>query len=380
MPFLEISHSAKLGTVVGSIDLSRLTDQRQPEAALLPGTMPQANRGILLVDEINRLAETAPDLADVLLSAMGTKPGRIQIEETGLPVVELPVEVSVWAASNPDEEPGPLEDVRRQLADRFDLVVPVRRPGDVQVVRDILAKRSRAVNPGVLPPPDTLRYRAQKLPDVGLSSYLEEMIARIYIDYRLESLRAVEALAHTARLSAVVADRDEATMKDLLKVAPLVLRHRVEPAALNQILKELSSRQAAGSSTPLPPRRSEGEPGESNNAPSSTQRKQSGAEMVDAESIDSDNSWHKLVSKLRGLLPSSNSGETQKSSHAHGRGGRSGGGITHGNQQTVTGQAGAQRQMADPTDLPITSPPLRARPLVLLPATELVLRAEMIDR
>ncbi len=35
----------------------------------------------MLVDEINRLADTAPELTDIMLDAMGTKPGRVQIEE-----------------------------------------------------------------------------------------------------------------------------------------------------------------------------------------------------------------------------------------------------------------------------------------------------------
>ncbi|MEN6463311.1 MAG: magnesium chelatase, partial [Syntrophomonas sp.] len=109
MPFLEISQSAKVGTVAGSIDLAKLTDPLHPEARLLPGLIPQAHRGIIFIDEINRLADTSPEITDILLDVMGNKPGHIQIEEAGLPVVEIPVSVSVWAASNPDEEPGPLE-------------------------------------------------------------------------------------------------------------------------------------------------------------------------------------------------------------------------------------------------------------------------------
>jgi magnesium chelatase subunit I len=101
MPFREISHSAKLGTVVGSIDLAQVMDRDKPHAALLPGTIPKSNRGILFVDEVNRLADTSPELTDVLLDVMGTRPGRVQIEEAGLPVVSMPVEISVWAASNP---------------------------------------------------------------------------------------------------------------------------------------------------------------------------------------------------------------------------------------------------------------------------------------
>jgi magnesium chelatase subunit I len=79
-PFLEISHAAKIGTVVGSIDLGKLVDRVRPAAALMPGSILRAHRGVLFIDEINRLADTAPELADVLLDVMGTKPGRVQVE------------------------------------------------------------------------------------------------------------------------------------------------------------------------------------------------------------------------------------------------------------------------------------------------------------
>ena len=60
MPFTEIGHGAKLGTILGSIDLEKLTDPNSPKAAVLPGTIPMANRGVIFIDEVNRLAETAP--------------------------------------------------------------------------------------------------------------------------------------------------------------------------------------------------------------------------------------------------------------------------------------------------------------------------------
>ena len=99
------------------------------------GTIPKAHRGIIFVDEINRIADTSPEIVDLLLDVMGTKPGRIQIEEAGFPVLEMPVQVSIWAASNPDEEPGPLEDVRRQLSDRFDFAVRVERPANPWIIK-----------------------------------------------------------------------------------------------------------------------------------------------------------------------------------------------------------------------------------------------------
>ncbi|MBI2874919.1 MAG: magnesium chelatase, partial [Firmicutes bacterium] len=195
-PFREISQSAKLGTVVGSLDLGRLTQQDGPSAALLPGTVPQANRGIVFVDEINRLADTAPELTDVLLDVMGTKPGRVQIEEVGLPQVEMPVNLSVWAASNPDEEPGPLETIRRQLADRFDMTVEVSRPRDIKAIGAILALGRRHDGAGTAWSPsrgerDRLAAAARTASGIRVPDGIESLIARLYSDFGLESLRAV---------------------------------------------------------------------------------------------------------------------------------------------------------------------------------------------
>ncbi|HEY8348112.1 MAG TPA: hypothetical protein VIL07_12725 [Symbiobacteriaceae bacterium] len=254
LPFLEISHSAKVGTVVGSIDLSRLVSTDRPEAALLPGTLPQAHRGIIFVDEINRLAETAPELADVLLDVMGTKPGRIQIEETGLPAVELPVQVTVWAASNPDEDPGPLEEIRRQLSDRFDFVVYADRPGDAAVVEQILAA-AEAI-PGLRPLPggpeeverfrEELSMRAQLVSRVRVPDALRQQIADLYSRFQVESLRAVQAIHAGIRIAAALEHREEAGPEDLARVAPLALRHRVSPETLRRVVAHLAGLASAG--------------------------------------------------------------------------------------------------------------------------------------
>lgn len=242
MPFLEISHSAKIGTVIGSIDLGRLVSHTEPEAALLPGTIPQAHRGVIFVDEINRLAETSPELADVLLDVMGTKPGRVQIEETGLPAVELGVQVSVWAASNPDEDPGPLEEIRRQLSDRFDFAIYTDRPGEPEVVEQILALADRAGGrPAAVAETQAelwrtrLNLRASELRRVETPAPLRQQIAGLYSRFDLESLRAVQAIQSGIRLSACLENRSEALQEDLHRVVPMALRHRVDPETIRKV-------------------------------------------------------------------------------------------------------------------------------------------------
>lgn len=242
MPFLEISHSAKVGTAVGSIDLGRLVDPTNPAAALLPGTLPQAHRGIVFIDEINRLAETSPELADVLLDAMGTKPGRVQIEETGLPAVQLSLSVSVWAASNPDEDPGPLEDIRRQLSDRFDFTIPMGRPGEAAVVAEILQAMDgggQCAPAAVAEQQARLCSLAGTMAAVRLSDALRIQIAGLYARFGLESLRAVQAVQMGLRLAACLAGRREASAGDLTRVVPLALHHRVDGDTMAKVLSHL---------------------------------------------------------------------------------------------------------------------------------------------
>lgn len=267
MPFVEIGHGAKLGTILGSIDLEKLTDTKRPQASIMPGAIPMANRGIIFIDEVNRLAETAPEITDVLLSVMGTKPGCVKVEEVGLQPFEIEVTSSVWATSNPDEDPGPLEDIRRQLADRFDLVVPVQRPGDPSIVERILARKIEGDSSDEAFLGDAA-LKATKLKDVVVPRSIVKYLAHLYIHRNVESLRAVEALELSSRLAALVAGKAEVTFDELALVIPLVLRHRVEPLTLSEILKDLEMRRVAGSRpTPEPDEPSDAKGGSSTPRP-----------------------------------------------------------------------------------------------------------------
>jgi magnesium chelatase subunit I len=236
-PFLEISHSAKIGTVVGSIDLGKLTNQEIVTAAILPGTIPQAHRGIIFIDEINRLADTSPELADVLLDVMGTKPGHLQIEETGLPTIELPVSISIWAASNPDEEPGSLNRIRRQLADRFDFSINMGRPSDYQAVYTILEKHNNKEETAIYE--NISNSPVGDLSNIVVEDYIRKVIAKIYIDYNLESLRAVETMEFAASLFCLLEGRQKVEITDISSITNLALAHRIDSETITAILKYL---------------------------------------------------------------------------------------------------------------------------------------------
>lgn len=268
MPYLEISHSAKVGTVAGSIDLAKITDPNNPEAALLPGIIPQAHRGIIFIDEINRLADTSPEITDILLDVMGQKPGRLQIEEAGLPVVEIPIAVTIWAASNPDEEPGPLEEVRRQLSDRFDMVYYMGRPASVEVVAQMLSKSRERNDPGKeAEVADRHNENRQRLIEIGrgygmveMPDFLRNFIARIYIKHNLESLRAIEAIQQGALLYSLLKTRKQPTVADVIEMVPLALKHRVDGDTLVKIMNSLEARSTKESILGLWDKASRGKP------------------------------------------------------------------------------------------------------------------------
>jgi magnesium chelatase subunit I len=256
MPFLEISHSAKVGTVAGSIDLARLTDSTNPAAQLLPGLIPQAHRGIIFIDEINRLADTSPEITDILLDVMGNKPGHLQIEEAGLPTVDITVSVSVWAASNPDEDPGPLEEIRRQLSDRFDLVCYMGRPDSVDVLAHMLEENSHqhkirnAMRKGnnVYDDSKNDKYRleiinwAKKYSTTDMPDFLRNFIARLYIKHNLESIRAIEAMQQGAILHSLIKNLDKVMIADVTRIIPLALKHRVDGDTLVKLINDVESR------------------------------------------------------------------------------------------------------------------------------------------
>lgn len=394
MPFLEISHAAKLGTVVGSIDLARLTDPARAEAAVLPGTLAQAHRGIVFVDEINRLAETSPELADVLLDVMGTRPGRVQIEETGLPVVEVPALVTVWAASNPDEDPGPLDEIRRQLADRFDLVVSMGRPADEDLVTAILElsdQRLRAGGPAPAASRDVpaARFDPGRFRRVEVPAQLRRAIAALYTRFSLESLRAAEAAQLAARAAAALGGRDVAGMEDLAAVAPLVLRHRMDGEAVGralQFLAEWGGERIAGvrAVVAAPPPAGPADPrlsatGEAAGRPGAYTRGPSATTSRPAAGLATPwwlRAWRALRGELGGGTGASGWGAGPRAGR---KGTEPGSGGRAGERREPGGGRGADEEarlaLADAAH-PAVPPAERARPLVTLAADQWVRREE----
>ena len=114
------------------------------------------------------------------------------------------------------------------------------------MLEEIQAKVSKFSR--IVVPPNILRY-----------------MANLYVQRNVESLRAIESLELTTRIAAAVLGRDEVGYQELSLVLPLVLRHRVEPLVLAEILKELELKKAAGAGV---------KPNDSDSNPYQEQKKQ----------------------------------------------------------------------------------------------------------
>ncbi len=377
VPFLEISHAAKLGTVVGSIDLARMADPAGPEAALLPGVLPRAGRGIVFADEINRLADTSPELTDVLLDVMGTKPGRLQIEETGLPTFEIPIACSVWAASNPDEEPGALEDIRRQLSDRFDFTVNMGRPQDHTTVKSILADEGGRPSPAQASGArlassdlDALRKAVSRgsalLPSARLPDDLASVLAEMYVDFGMESLRAVEAIALGARARAAFEAREHASLDDIRAVLPFALRHRVDPSTLINIGKFLDEYEVrCGRRHDPGPQRNEAQDSVAGRADEA--RRHEVAPASGDLALRPDTLWERLMRGMGLSKPG-----TGASGPAGSRKAAPAGSSQASPGASPPGYGTGGSAISDPSEVVLSAPPARARPLAQMGAGEVL--------
>ncbi|MDD4568822.1 MAG: magnesium chelatase, partial [Tepidanaerobacteraceae bacterium] len=182
----------------------------------------------------------------------GTKPGRIQIEEAGLPVTEIPVQVSIWSASNPDEDPGPLGDIRRQLSDRFDFTVNVERPTDAWVINQILdGAISNNVNNKVSKRVKEFIEAEKAMDRFEPSQEIRQLLASLYVDYCIESLRSIEAALLGIKIRGALLKRNP-SIDDVIFITRYTLRHRMAIKDVNSILKNLEQRKNVLKKTPSP--------------------------------------------------------------------------------------------------------------------------------
>jgi Mg-chelatase subunit ChlI len=210
--------------VAGSIDIARAL--REGVAALEPGLLAEANRGILYVDEINLLDD---HLCDVLLDAAAM--GVNTVEREGVSV-EHPARFLLVGTMNPEEG-----DLRPQIADRIGLHVEVEAVLDTGHRAEVLRRRERfAADPVAFADAwatqeAALRERVLSaraaVGNVTVPDELYRAIARLVTRVGVTSHRADVTILECAKALAALDGRSHVETDDVFRAGGLALGHRV---------------------------------------------------------------------------------------------------------------------------------------------------------
>ncbi|MSO57748.1 MAG: magnesium chelatase ATPase subunit I [Thermoleophilia bacterium] len=210
--------------VAGSLDIARAL--REGVAALEPGLLAEANRGILYVDEINLLDD---HLVDVLLDAAAM--GVNVVEREGVSV-EHPARFLLVGTMNPEEG-----DLRPQIADRIGLQVEVSPLTEAALRVEVLKRREAfSADPGAFvaawaEPEAELAARVARarvaLSHIVVPDTVYAAIVRLAPSAGVGSHRADVTILECAKALAALEGAAEVGRTHVLEAAGLALSHRV---------------------------------------------------------------------------------------------------------------------------------------------------------
>jgi magnesium chelatase subunit D len=245
------------------VDIARAL--REGIAALEPGLLAEANRGILYVDEINLLDD---HLCDVLLDAAAL--GTNVVEREGVSISH-PARFLLVGTMNPEEG-----ELRPQLADRIGVRVVVEALLDPAARAEVMRRREAYAA-------DAARFaisyaRAQdelagalegareRVASVEVADRLYHAIAQLVVRSGVQSHRADVTILESAKAQAALAGRTSVTADDVFEAATAALPHRLEvdpfdatagidERILRRVLDEVADvsvdeKKAAGRATP----------------------------------------------------------------------------------------------------------------------------------
>ena len=218
-PFVELPLGATEDRVVGSFDVRAALGTG--EYRYRPGLLESADGGVLYVDEVNLLAD---HLVDLLLDAAAT--GSVRVERDGVSETRRARFVLV-GSMNPEEG-----ELRPQLLDRFGLSVLVATPSDPAARAEAVRRRlafDRDPDGTRQEWEDAQRALADRLATgrpARLPHALTEHVAALCAAAGAEGLRADLVVCRAAAALAGWEGREEATVDDVRRVAPLALAHR----------------------------------------------------------------------------------------------------------------------------------------------------------
>lgn len=221
---VELPVSSTEDRVVGSLSMEQAI--KKGEKVFEPGLLAQANGNILYADEINLLDD---HIVDVLLdsAAMGVN----TVEREGVSYSH-PARFVLVGTMNPEEG-----DLRPQLLDRFGLVVEIRGEQDIKKRSELIRRRMDYEKS----PADfcrswekeqtELRCRVQeaqeRLNTVVIPDSLYEDAAKIGVALQVDGHRSDIVLLKAACTLAAFEGAAEASREHLIRVAPMVLTHRM---------------------------------------------------------------------------------------------------------------------------------------------------------
>jgi Mg-chelatase subunit ChlI len=210
--------------VAGSIDIARAL--REGVAALEPGLLAEANRGILYVDEINLLDD---HLADVLLDAAAM--GVNVVEREGVSVSH-PARFLLVGTMNPEEG-----DLRPQLADRIGLHVEAETIVDGAVRAEVLRRREAyTADPAALHASwagrqhdlaERVNRARSAISGVRVPDELYGAIGRLAVRVGVASHRADVTILECAKALVGLDGRDSVGLDDVYEASRLALGHRI---------------------------------------------------------------------------------------------------------------------------------------------------------
>jgi magnesium chelatase subunit I len=224
VPVVDLPLGATEDRVVGALDLERALTRG--EKAFEPGLLARANRGFLYIDEANLLED---HLVDLLLDVAAS--GENLVEREGLSV-RHPARFVLVGSGNPEEG-----ELRPQLLDRFGLSVEVKTPDDLPTRIDVVRRRDaferdpEAFTAQWHRADSRLRRQIEKgrerLKEVKVADATLERAARLCIGLGTDGLRGELTLIRAARALAAFEGESEVGDRQLRRVAPSALRHRL---------------------------------------------------------------------------------------------------------------------------------------------------------
>ncbi len=221
---VELPVSSTEDRVVGSLNMEQAI--KKGEKVFEPGLLAQANGNILYVDEINLLDD---HIVDVLLdsAAMGVN----TVEREGVSYSH-PARFVLVGTMNPEEG-----DLRPQLLDRFGLVVEIRGEQDISLRSELIRRRvdyekgpaafCRRWEREQRELKEKVRAAQTRLNAVSIPDKLYWDAAKVGVALQVDGHRADITLLKAACTLAAFEGAEEARRDHLIRVAPMVLGHRM---------------------------------------------------------------------------------------------------------------------------------------------------------